>query len=205
MTPLKLPRPRKGKLPFREAIALEYLGILDRSPDAIAELSREALAASLRVEPAELEETLSSLLSRGRILLGSKHFAISSRLSTKLKQERDRNRQRLLYGRARHGALSADWSLHRRAAQLFPALRGPVSRPDTYNRPAAFEPLLKLHPHHHKRDCPADVEILTEACYPGELSTVLTFIEEQRSANRTPVLLYTRKAIYVGVRRAAKR
>ena len=205
MTPLKLPRPRKGKLPFREAIALDYLATLDRSSDAIADLSREALAAAMRVAPAELDETLFSLQSRGRILLGVRHFAISSRLSAKLKQERDRNRQRQLYGNSRQGSLSADWSLHRRAALIFPALRGPVSRPETYNRPAAFEPLLKQHPHHHKRECPADVEILTEACYPGELSTVLTFIEEQASANRTPVLLYTRKAIYVGVRRAPKR
>ncbi|MCW1915981.1 hypothetical protein OJ996_20505 [Luteolibacter sp. GHJ8] len=80
-----------------------------------------------------------------------------------------------------------------------------MERPASYNRPASFESLLKSYDHFHKRQCPADVEILTEACYPGELSTVLTFIEEQKSANRTPVLLYTRKAVYVGVRRVPKR
>lgn len=204
-TPLKLPRPTRGQVPLRDAILLEYLGILDRSPDAIAELSVEGIAHALRVPADQVKDGLSSLVSRGRILLGGNHFAISSRLSTKLKQERDRNRQRLLYSRSNGTALAADWSIHRRAAKLFPSLRGPTLRSENYNRPAAFEPLLREHPHYHKRDCPADVEILTEACYPGELATVLTFIEEQRSANRTPVLLYTRKALYVGVRRAPKR
>lgn len=205
MTALKLPRPRLGKLPLREALALEALGILDRSPDGIAELSRETLATSLRLDAADLQEVLSSLVSRGRILLTTKHFAISSRLSAKLKQERDRNRQRLIYGRQRSGSLAVEWPVRSRAAKVFPALRGPVDRPESYNRPAAFEALLQKFPAHHRRDCPADVEVRTEACYPGELQSVLTFIAEQESANRTVVLLYTRKAVYVGVRVAPKR
>jgi len=199
MTPLKLPRPYKPKLAFREAAVLDCLKTLDREQNGIVATDAEQLAAILSIPLNSSEESIMLLNRCNCIALGSKHVAILLQLSRALRLERERNRIRCKRGR------SGDWHLHRRAAQLFPALRGPVSRPETYNRPAAFEPLLKQHPHYHKRACPADVEILTEACYPGELSTVLTFIEEQASANRTPVLLYTRKAIYVGVRRAPKR
>ena len=166
------------------------------------------VAADLLVEKLDITakhagDLVASLSSRRVVLLGTNHFAILSQLSDALKKERDRNRWRAKV--TGHLAAKPDWSLRSRVLQLFPALRGPVDRPDSYNRPAAFEALLKEHPHHHKNKCPADVEILTDACYPGELTTVLTLIEEQRSANRTPVLLFTRKAVYVGVRRHAKR
>ncbi len=196
---LTLPRPLRGKLQLREALTLEALGILDRSEDAIPEFTPAAVATLLSIPAEEIPPLLSSLLARKRILLASSHFAITSRLSTKLKQERDRNRQRERRG------IPLDWSVHQRAVRTFPALRGPVERPASYNRPAAFEALLREHPNHHKNDCPSNVEIITEACYAGELSTVLTMIEEQRSAKRQPVLLYTRKALYVGVLRMPKR
>lgn len=204
MTTLKLPRPRKGHMDTVEKLTLDVLGLLDRSRDGIADLSVDAMAASLRSNVDEIKETLTSLEARGRILLAPKHFAITSRLSRNLKLERDRNRQRELIASGQHHA-RADWSLHKRAQQIFPALRSPVERPASYNRPAAFEKLLSEHASHHRRDCPANVEIVSEACYPGELSTVLTMIEEQRSAHRTVVLLYTRKALYLGVQRAPKR
>lgn len=193
-----------GKMPLKESLMLELLGVLDRTPDGICEFSLDAVAISLRVGPDEVRETLTSLVARGRILLGSSHFAITSRLSRYLKRERDRNRQRQLIAKGRHYA-RPDWTLHKRAPQLFHSLRAPVDRPESYNRPAAFEKLLAEHASHHKRSCPANVEVVSEACYPGELSTVLTMIEEQRSAHRRVVLLYTRKAVYLGVERVPKR
>lgn len=43
---------------------------------------------------------------------------------------------------------------------------------------------------------PLAISSNADACYPGELTTVLTLIEEQCSANRTLVLPFTRKALY---------
>lgn len=199
MDPIHLPRPLKGKLPLREVIALERLATLDQTDDGICDHKPEVVASALGLSNEETDALLSSLFARRYILLGSSHFAICSRLSKRLKQERDRNRLR------KGTRTPPDWTCHRRTVKAFPGLRTKFRVASSYNRPAAFEPLFKEVEHFHKRQCPADVEILTEACYPGELSTVLTFIEEQRSANRHPVLLFTRKAVYVGVRRAAKR
>lgn len=195
---LTLPRPYAPKLPKREAILLECLMLLDDDRSGILETDAATISTVLRVPLDQVEQDLASLNCRNIVLLGSKQFAILSRISRNLKQERDRNRIR----KTRGG--SPDWTYHKRVAKAFPSLREGY-RPDSYNKPQAFESLLNQHDHFHRRKCPADVEILTEACYPGELATVLTFIEEQRSANRKPVLLYTRKAVYVGVRRAPKR
>jgi hypothetical protein len=206
---LKLPRPyrRAPKLPLAEALALDCLHAYTTDDGLCMHVAADLLVTHLSITAEHAGNLLASLNSRHVILLGTKHFAILSPLSKALKKERDRNRHRTIKATAltRLGASAPDWSLRNRVLQLFPALRGPVDRPDSYNRPAAFEALLKEHPHHHKNKCPANVEILTDACYPGELSTVLTLIEEQRSANRQPVLLFTRKAVYVGVLRAPKR
>ncbi|MCW1917052.1 hypothetical protein OJ996_25910 [Luteolibacter sp. GHJ8] len=195
---LKLPRSYKPKLPPREVILLDCLCRLDLEGSGIVDATPSTISTVLQVSVSEVEADLASLNGRKVLLMGSKQFAILSRISRNLKQERDRNRIR----KKRGG--SEDWTFHRRVARAFPSLREGY-RPASYNRPAVFESLLREHPHYHRRQCPADVEILTEACYPGELCTVLTFIAEQQSANRTPVLLYTRKAIYVGVRRSPKR
>lgn len=199
MTTLKLPRPYKPKLSHREASLMDCLSRLDRSQEGIAPADESLIASILGAPIGETKETLAALICRRCILLGTNHVAILSRLSTSLKQERDRNRKRV-----RRGG-TADWSLHRRVLATFPSLRGRVERPASYNRPAAFEKLLSEHVSHHRRDCPANVEVVSEACYPGELSTVLTMIEEQRSAHRSVVLLYTRKAVYLGVVRNPKR
>lgn len=195
---LILPRPYKPKLPKREAILLECLTLLDTDRTGIVAGDVSTMAAVLHQPLPQVEEDLAALKRRNILLLGSKQFAILARISRNLKGERDRNRKRRLRG------VAEDWTFHQRVARAFPSLREGY-RPDSYNRPAAFEAVLREHEHFHKRRCPADVEILTEACYPGELATVLTFIEEQKSANRTPVLLFTRKALYVAVRRAPKR
>lgn len=176
-------------------------------PDGIgtSPLAPVALVSHHLMIPApQASALLSSLKSRRLILLTENHFAISSQLSKALKLERDRNRQRAR-GSADPSHLAPSWELHEKVRRLFPSVRARIDRPESYTLPAAFAPLLAGHPHHHKNRCPADVEILTEACYAGELSTVLTLIEEQRSAHREPVLLYTRKAVYVGVRRHPKR
>jgi hypothetical protein len=201
---LQLPRPSPRRvLPLPLGVALDALHHL-AGPDGIAptpdELALGTGTLRLHLPPGQTREALAMLHARRLILLGSTHFAIASQLSRALKRERDRNHQR-----ARHTATPADWTLHRRVLDLFPQLRGPLQRPSTYTIPAAFAPLLALHESHHKSACPADVEILTEACYAGELQTVLTLLEEQLSAHRQPVLLYTRKAVYVGVRRSPKR
>ncbi|MCW1922705.1 hypothetical protein OKA05_09080 [Luteolibacter arcticus] len=207
---LKLPRPyrRAPKLPLAEALALDCLQSFAADDGLCMHPACDLLVTHLSITPTHADNLLGSLISRHVILLSAKHFAILSPLSRALKKERDRNRHRALKTQSQNHSIShspPSWSLRTRVLQLFPALRGPVDRPASYNRPAAFEALLKEHPHHHKNACPSDVEILTDACYPGELTTVLTLIEEQRSANRLPVLLFTRKAIYVGVRRAPKR
>jgi hypothetical protein len=207
--PLKLPRPyrRAPKLQLAEALALDCLQSFAAEDGICMHPAADLLVTHLDITAIHAGKLLDSLNSRAVILLSAKHFAILSPLSAALKKERDRNRHRAVKagGLARLGTPAPDWSLRTRVLRLFPALRGPIDRQESYNRPAAFEALLKIHPHHHKNKCPADVEILTDACYPGELATVLTLIEEQRSANRTPVLLFTRKALYVGVRRAPKR
>jgi len=211
---MKLTRPRPyapaRRITLHESLVLDTLrafagpdGIGDRSP-----LYPTALvAANLRIPTDHAADLLSSLHSRRLILLTESNFALSSPLWKALKKERDRNRQRTLHPAASKSPFPTppDWTLHKRVLDLFPALRGPVARPPSYNVPAAFSPLLREIESHHKTRCPADVEILTEACYAGELATVLTMIEEQRSAGRPVVLLYTRKAVYVGVRRAPKR
>jgi hypothetical protein len=195
---LTLPRPYKPKLPKREAILLECLCLLDADRTGIVETDAGAISTVLRVPVDHIEQDLAALKGRNILLLGSKQFAILARISANLKGERDRNTKR------RKRGAPEDWTFHKRVAKAFPSLREGY-RPDSYNKPAAFESLLKQHDHFHRKACPADVEVLTEACYPGELATVLTFIAEQVSANRTPVLLYTRKAVYVAVRRAPKR
>jgi hypothetical protein len=195
---LTLPRPYAPKLPKREAILLECLCLLDADRTGILETDAFTISTVLRLPVDQVEQDLAALKGRNIVLLGSNQFAILARISANLKGERDRNTKR------RKRGVSEDWSYHKRVAKAFPSLREGY-RPDSYNKPQAFESLLKQHDHYHRRKCPADVEILTEACYPGELSTVLTFIAEQQSANRRPVLLYTRKAVYVGVRRAPKR
>ena len=87
----------------------------------------------------------------------------------------------------------------------FPHPRPRIARPASSPPPAAFAPILAIHPHHHKSHCPPDVELLTEAIYPGELTSLLTMLDEQTSAHRQPVLLYTRKAVYLGIRRTPRR
>lgn len=209
---LTLPRPYAParRITFHESLALDTLrafadpdGIGSRAPVAPVAL----VSANLQIPAEHAVSLLSSLESRRLILLTERYFAISSRLSKALKKERDRNRQRALNPATVNSQASTppDWTLHHRARQLFPCLRARMDRPPSYTVPAAFAPLLGRHEHFHKKDCPPDVEILTEACYPGELSSILTMIEEQLSAHRQPVLLYTRKAIYLGIRRAAKR
>ena len=209
---LTLPRPYAParRITFHEILVLDTLrafagpdGIGDRSPLAPADL----VAANLRIPADHATALLSSLHARRIILLTESDFAISSPLSKALKKERDRNRLRALNPATLNSQVSTppDWTLHHRVRQLFPCLRARMDRPASYTVPAAFAPLLAGHEHHHRKQCPPDVEILTEACYPGELTSVLTMIEEQLSANRKPVLLYTRKAIYLGIRRAPKR
>ena len=209
---LTLPRPYSParRITFHESLALDVLrafagtdGLGSLSPLAPAAL----LSANLQIPADHAAALLCSLKARRLILLTESDFAISSQLSKALKLERDRNRQRGLKTSSLNSQTSTppDWSLHTRARQLFPCLRARMDRPASYTVPAAFGPLLAKHDHYHRKQCPADVEILTEACYPGELTSVLTMIEEQLSAHRHPVLLYTRKAIYLGIRRAAKR
>lgn len=196
-----LPRPHRisQRLPLPEALALECLRSFTNAHGLGTAPPADLLVNHLELTPDHAAKLLSALQSRRLILFSSRDFSILAQLSIALHRERSKNRHRT------HASRKPDWSLANDVLRRFPTLRGPVDRPDSYNRPAAFESLLKEHPHHHKNKCPADVEILTDACYPGELTTVLTLIEEQRSANRTPVLLFTRKAVYVGVRRQAKR
>ncbi|MEK7952802.1 hypothetical protein [Luteolibacter soli] len=205
---LVLPRPRRiaQKLPLHEALALDCLrGFTNESGLGTAP-PVDLLTNHLEITPEHAVKLCGSLQGRRLILFSNKEFAILSQLSAAIKKERDRNRRRSVRTAcAPRSAMKPDWSLTIESQRRFPALRGPVERPASYNRPAAFEALLKEHPHHHRNDCPSNVEILTDACYPGELQTVLTLIEEQRSANRQPVLLFTRKAVYVGVLRHAKR
>jgi hypothetical protein len=209
---LTLPRPYAParRITFHESLALDTLRAF-AGPEGIGNRAHLApvaiVSANLQIPADHAAALLSSLESRRIILLTESDFAISSRLSKALKNERDRNRQRALNPATNNSQVSTppDWTLHQRARQLFPCLRARMDRPASYTVPAAFAPLLASHEHFHKKDCPPDVEILTEACYPGELSSILTMIEEQLSAHRHPVLLYTRKAIYLGIRRAAKR
>jgi len=202
---LTLPRPYRplARLTFHEGLALDLLRTF-AGPDGIGSRASvhpvPLVAHHLLISDQQASALLSSLKSRRLILLTESDFAISSQLSKALKQERDRNRQR-----TRSAGTGPDWTLHETARRLFPCLRARLERPATYTLPAAFAPLLGTLPHAHKRECPPDVEILTEACYAGELQTVLTLIEEQRSARREPFLLYTRKALYVGVRRRPNR
>lgn len=199
---IHLPRPYDAtrRLTFYEGLALDALRAA-AGPSGIGYTSAlspvDLLNLRLETSPQKSLELLKALERRRIILLTDSHFAILSQLSAALKNERDRNRKRL--------TVAPDWTLHHRARQLFTFLRARIDRPASYTLPAAFAPILSRHEHHHKTKCPPDVELLTEACYAGELSTVLTLIEEQRSANREPVLLYTRKAIYLGIRRHAKR
>ena len=199
---ITLPRPYDAarRLTFYEGLALDALRA-SAGPDGIGFTSAlspaDVLTLRLETTPQKSLELLKALKRRRIILLTDSDFAILSQLSPALKNERDRNRKR-------HTS-AHDWTLHHRARQLFPILRVRLDRPASYTVPAAFAPLLSQHEHFHRTKCPADVEVLTEACYPGELSTVLTMIEEQRSRNRQPVLLYTRKAIYLAIRRSPKR
>jgi hypothetical protein len=204
---IHLPRPYAAarRLTFYEGLALDALRSLagdDGISKSLPGTPAEIVAGYLGTDPEHALRLLRLLESCRAILLTDSAFAISLQLSYALKKERERNRQRGLSGL---GGTPPDWTLHQRVRQLFPTLRARIDRPASYTLPAAFAPLLAHHEHHHKTKCPPDVELLTEACYAGELSTVLTLIEEQRSANREPVLLYTRKAIYLGIRRHAKR
>lgn len=204
---IQLPRPYAParRLTWHQGLALDLLRAFT-GPDGIGSLAPlppvSLLAANLRIPAEEAADLLASLKDRNVILLTENDFAICSQLSKALRMERDRNRHK---GPNSPLGTPPDWSLHERARRLFPCLRARIDRPASYTLPAAFAPLLAHHEHHHKTKCPPDVELLTEACYAGELATVLTLIEEQRSANRQPVLLYTRKAIYLGIRRHAKR
>lgn len=203
---ITLPRPdRRHIFGFHEA-GLIYC-IADMLPeDGILDCGKMTPSAFFAAKFGTDEETitraLASLVRYRHMLLGSKAVAISCHLSPALSKERKMNQMR----KSRSGdGTPPDWTLHHRVRQLFPCLRARMDRPASYTVPAAFAPLLAGHEHHHRKECPPDVEILTEACYPGELTSVLTMIEEQLSANRKPVLLYTRKAIYLGIRRAPKR
>lgn len=204
---ITLPRPYAParRLTWHQGLALDLLRAL-AGPDGIGTSSAappvDLLARNLGIPAEEASAILDSLKARRVILLTEKDFAISSQLSKALRKERDRNRH---LGANSPLGTPADWTLHHRARLIFPCLRAKLDRPASYTVPAAFAPLLSQHEHFHRKECPADVEVLTEACYPGELSTVLTMIEEQRSRNRQPVLLYTRKAIYLAIRRAPKR
>ncbi|MDB6078660.1 MAG: hypothetical protein JWO82_2407 [Akkermansiaceae bacterium] len=140
-----------------------------------------------------IELDLVSLNCRGYVAFSSKGVALMSRLSAALKQEADRNRLR-----ARRGSTSApDWSLRQRVYDLFPQLRAPLKRSESYTKPAAFAGLLALYPHSHRDEVPANVQLITDAFYATELEGVLTVIAEVLSAGRKVHLLYTRKAIYV--------
>lgn len=204
---LHLPRPSHAprRLTFMEGLALDCLRHF-AGPDGIGtHPAGELLATHLRLTPAEAADLLVSLKSRRLILHTDNHFALLSPLSRALKKERDRNRQRQRQRPAEAPPLPADWPLVQRVQQLFPTLRARIDRPASYTLPAAFAPILAIHPHHHKSQCPPDVELLTDAIYPGELSTLLTLLEEQKSAHRQPVLLYTRKAVYLAIRRSPRR
>lgn len=196
---LKLPRPYKPKLALREASVLQALQSQDLAGTGIVTADSDLIACTLSISKESVSDSLALLIRCKSILLGTNHVAILSQLSKALRIERERNRIRTKRGG------TPDWTLHRDALKIFPALRGPIERPESYNRPAAFEKLLEKFPSYHKRDCPANVEIITEACYPGELQSVLTYIAEQQSAKRQVALLYTRKAIYLGLVRAPKR
>ncbi|QJE95234.1 hypothetical protein [Luteolibacter luteus] len=196
---LKLPRPYKPRLALREASVLQVLQSQDHAGTGIIPTDHDLVARTLQLPAESVGESI-ALLNRCKcILLGTKHVAILSRLSRALRNERERNRIRTKRGG------QPDWILHQDTLKTFPILRGRLDRPASYNRPAAFEALLAKFPSYHKSACPANVEIITEACYPGELQSVLTYIAEQESANRSVALLFTRKAIYVGLVRAPKR
>jgi hypothetical protein len=90
-------------------------------------------------------------------------------------------------------------------AHHFPHLVSTKPRSPGYVIPQAFLPLLKAHENHHLDRCPPDVERITEAFYPTEIQAIVTALHEQTSAHRTPILLYTRKALYLALRRTPKR
>lgn len=207
--PHRLPRPKKrtSSLPEETAAILASLRRISRDSGGILPSGATTLADRINRPVEALQPVLQHLLQTRHILRGtSGRLLVVSEVSAKLHSERVANAKRTTRGAPalwHHRAAIARELPHLLAPR--PASAAAKARPDGYNFPKAFQPILSAHEHHHLRRCPPDVERLTDAFWPGELEGLLTVIQEQLSASREVVLLYTRKAVYLAVRRKPKR
>lgn len=202
---LTLPRStrRRSSLGPVSQAALAALEEISRQSGGIIAMSAGELSARLRVGREMLKCIVAELLESRHIMRAfDGRIAIVSEVSANLHRERVANNKRRNTGRP------CAWPLREKIAEAFPDIVSAKPRrklPLTNKIPSAFLPILRAYESHHLDRCPPDVERITEGYIPGELTPLLTAIDEQASANREVVLLYTRKAVYVAIRRRAKR
>lgn len=166
-----------------------HAGIL---PNDIPQLAEKA-----RIHPHHLPIIIARLVNSGHILKTENSLAITPTVSAKLHRARAANRKRKALG------MPADTSVRDTLHKTFPHLVSPKPkpRPASYKRPQIFENLLNEHPSYHVSERPSWAELITEAYFPGELSSILNVIAEQQAARRRVILIYNRKAIYIALDR----
>lgn len=165
------------------------------------------LAALISLPSVPVEDFLSRLEHLAALALilhcahhdGTHSAACQQRVYQSFRREYNLNAQRRGRGTSEKWPFRAELRGHFRNLE-----KRLVSKPSStdYTKPSAFLPLLKEHPHSHLEARPASVEIFAGPYYPAELSGLLRAIEEQQSAKRSVFLLYTRKAIHLGLDRA---
>ncbi len=194
----RLPQPKRlTSLPPLILGGLEALKTLAAPTHGLLLQPHDQIAHAIHATPDQLQHLIQHLTA-SKHLLKSPHgpIAIASQVSAKLHSERVAAKKR---------QTPQNRPFHAQILHLFPHCQTPKRSPN-YNLPTAFKSLLQEHPHYHATaKIPSNIEQITDAFYPGELTALLTVIEEQKSANRTPVLIYSRKAIYLAVQRTPKR
>lgn len=195
---IRLPRPRHqaATLPPLTGAALAVLASSSRPHGGILPTRPDHLTAVLSTTPCHVSKLLSDLSETRHIILSTdlSHLAVVSVVSAKLHSEKTAARKARTRGNRVKTAFLDSF------LTLFPSVVS-AKHKSSYLCPSAFSPILAKFESHHFRRRPADVEVLTEAFYPGELGSLLTCIAEQESARRVPILLYTRKAVYLAIRR----
>ena len=199
---LRLPRPRHtaANLPPLTGAALAVLASVGRPHGGIMPTRPDYLTSVLCTTPCHVSKLLSDLSETRHILISADRskLAVVSVVSAKLHSEKTAARKAKSLGNPVKTAFLNHF------LTIFPEVVS-AKHKSSYLFPAAFAAILEKHEHHHFKNRPADVEILTQAFYPGELGSLLTCMEEQASARRVPILLYTRKAVYLAVRRHPRR